>query len=125
LVTRAGRPVTDYTLAIIPVAPAAETKQEHTRREGNMDHVRPINDPKGAFAVPRIAPGRYDITVNTADGLLARALDVTIEEGQTRRLRLVAEPGGVVFGRVVEEGSQKPIADATVSVAGRHTSQYS
>jgi hypothetical protein len=116
VVGKNGRPVKEYAAVAIPVAPSGpESPQERTRREGSWENPRlDVKDPRGAFRVPKIAPGRYDVTVATPDGRLGQALDVALAEGTTRSLRLVAEPGGVVVGRVVDGTTGAPLPGARV-----------
>jgi RNA polymerase sigma factor (sigma-70 family) len=117
VVTPAGRPVSDYFLVAIPVPPAGpESKTQRSRREGSWDNPRlDVHDARGRFQVSKMAPGRYDLTASSPDGLLAQARDVVLAEGDSRRLRLVAEPGAVLVGRVVEAPAGVPLSGARVS----------
>jgi RNA polymerase sigma factor (sigma-70 family) len=108
--SRRGVPVKDYFLVIAPAA-----SPEPTRRAGPDLPRLEVTDPRGAFVASRLAPGQYDLTAMTADGLVAQATGVTLAEGERRRVPMVAQPGATLVGRVVHEGTGAPAAGVRVA----------
>jgi protocatechuate 3,4-dioxygenase beta subunit len=116
VVGKNGRPIPAYTVVVIPSAPEGETEDQRGRRRNNSETLRlGIASPKGVFEVKRLVPGRYDLIVETAEGLLTQASGVAVAEGETKRVRLVAEPGAVVVGRVVSDSDGQPVANARIT----------
>jgi RNA polymerase sigma factor (sigma-70 family) len=116
VVGKNGRPLGAYTLGVRPVAADGETQDQRDWRLDNWDRGPVhVSDRSGRFELRPLAAGRYDIVVDTPDGLVAQSRAVAVAEGESRRLRLVAEPGGVVTGRVVGDADGKPIREAEVA----------
>ena len=65
--------------------------------------------------MPRLAPGRYDVSATTPGGLVAQSASVPLGAGEQKRLRLVVEPGATVIGRVVDDATNAPAAGVEVS----------
>jgi hypothetical protein len=107
--TRRGTPVKDYFIAVSPVVRPGERPSPDVPR---LD----VTDPRGAFALSRLSAGRYDVTVTTADGLVARAPGVSLAEGDASRVVLVAEPGAVAVGRVIDDATGAAAAGVKLTV---------
>jgi len=76
-----------------------------------------VDDPKGRFRIDGLAPGRWTL-IAQAEGFSAeRAQNIFVKENEINRgVILTLEPGASVSGRVVEAGTDNPIAGAVVTV---------
>jgi hypothetical protein len=106
-VTADGKPVPSYTLVAVP--PGKEPESMRMIRAVDEAGPQVVNDARGAFQVARLVAGRYNLVASAPDGKAAR-MDVSLSEGEKKQgLRLVAEPGVTVTGRVVEYESGAPL----------------
>jgi RNA polymerase sigma factor (sigma-70 family) len=104
-----GGPVKEYAVSLaLAIPPGQRAGMDLSRLE--------VTDPRGAFKMPRLAAGRYQLIATTRDGLVARAAEVPLGEGETRRVSLVAEPGAIVVGRVVDDVTGAAAAGVKVNV---------
>ena len=108
--TRGANAVRECFVAIDPVLAPGERRPQ----EKDLPRIE-LEDPRGAFAAPRLSPGKYQVVVTTPDGLVAQAAEVELGPGETKRLRLVVEPGATLVGRVVDDASNAPAAAVEVS----------
>jgi RNA polymerase sigma factor (sigma-70 family) len=114
-----GVPAKEFFVAVEPVRPGE-------RGPGTAEFPRlDVKDAKGAFTAPKLSPGTYDVTAMTSDGLVARASNVTLAEGETRKVRLVAEPGAALTGHVVDDatGTPAPSVQVTTRLPGLRSAE--
>jgi hypothetical protein len=109
-----GKPVPSYTLVAVP--PGKDPAQLRMMRAVDEGGALVVNDARGAFQVARLTAGRYNLMASAADGKAAR-MEVNVSEGEKKQgLRLVAEQGITVSGRVIEYESGAPLPDLEVHV---------
>jgi protocatechuate 3,4-dioxygenase beta subunit len=109
-----GRPIPSYTLVVVP--PGKDDADARFRRATDDGKGLVVSEPRGAFAVDRLSPGLYELVASAADGRSAR-LSVSVTEGEKKRgVRLVAETGILVSGRVLEYESGQPLAGMQVRI---------
>ncbi|MCA9706565.1 MAG: carboxypeptidase regulatory-like domain-containing protein [Myxococcales bacterium] len=94
-VTLDGRPLESFTVRV----------------EGPSSHAVDVRDASGRYALGRLDPGRYRVTVSTAEG--SGRAEVTVDEGQTARQDVVLEHLAKVTGRIVDAQGQ-PVAGAVL-----------
>ncbi len=117
-----GGPVEGADVGISKAGLNPASKETGPIGDGDVDSV--TTDAVGHFRIEGVARyGQYDVTATGPGGATATASDVVFASGSrvaTIRLaiQLVAETGGRVEGRVVDEGGG-PIAGAVVAFAGR------
>jgi protocatechuate 3,4-dioxygenase beta subunit len=113
-----GRPVTDYTIAVMPGPAAKESSAEQARRisMSAMDNpIRRIHEPEGTFALDRLRAGAFELKVTTADGRSGSTV-ATLAAGEKRTGVRITLAGGVrIVGRIVDLDTGAPIEGATVS----------
>ncbi len=108
--TRDGKPVRDGSLVVLPAHGSAEPAADEPEAPA-ID----LKNRRGTFSVSRLQPGRYDLTVRTRAGLVARASGVDVHAGELKRLQLIAEAGAVLIGRVVDDATGAPAAGVDVA----------
>jgi S1-C subfamily serine protease len=109
-----GKPVSSYTLVAVP--PGKDSEQMRLRLAVDDGAAVMVNDSRGAFQVARLTAGRYDLVANATDGKAAR-IDVSVSEGEKKQgVRLVAQDGVTVQGRVVEYESGGPLPGMLVEI---------
>jgi Carboxypeptidase regulatory-like domain/PDZ domain len=110
-----GKPVSSYTLIALP--PGKDSEQMRLRLAVDEGAATLVNDSRGAFQVARLTAGRYDLVANATDGKAAR-VEVSVSEGERKQgVRLVAQDGVTVQGKVVEYDSGEPLGGMVVQVA--------
>jgi hypothetical protein len=113
-----GRPVSSYTLMAVPPGKGEDIQIRMMRDVGTSSQV--VNDARGAFQLARLTAGHYDLVASAPDGQSARA-EVSVSEGEKKQgVRLVAQGGVTVEGRVVEveSGAPLPGMEVRIRVAG-------
>ncbi|MCU0722880.1 MAG: carboxypeptidase-like regulatory domain-containing protein [Planctomycetes bacterium] len=83
---------------------------------GGGGFAQAVSDPDGCFEVPGLPPGPYRVAVGAA-GFTEATLDADGSAGGTLELEARLKRGIRVAGRVLEEGTRKPVAGAKVFVA--------
>lgn len=79
--------------------------------------VERVNDSTGQFRLERLRPGRYWLSVESADFAPAQSELVTVASGaQTSNVRIQLGQAGRVSGTVRDEKSGAPIAGAAVAI---------
>jgi RNA polymerase sigma factor (sigma-70 family) len=111
-----GRPVAVATVAVVPAERVGRTSLTFGTEEGTS---RRVENREGRFSVSPLATGTYDLLVTTPDGRAGRWPGIALRPGASRDdLRVVVGPGLTVKGRVLAFGTDAPVAQATVGVAG-------
>jgi hypothetical protein len=95
-VTRAGQPVTTYTV----------------EAEGATSRKTMVNDPSGEYRLTRLDPGTYKVSVIAPEGRSSAQVKVAASQVARRDLALV--PYGSVHGVLMDAISGKPMADRPV-----------
>ena len=117
--TRAGQPVTDYTIIALPGGDRGASPNDRGRNQMVARMWSPtaqVHDAAGAFLIGRLAPGPYELSATTGDGQGA-VLPVTVAAGEQKKgLTLLVDPGAKVTGRVAEFDSGAPLPGATVQI---------
>lgn len=116
-----GKPIANYTIAILPGPRANETPEDRRRRQsaGFDARTQRVQSPAGTFEILRLAPGAHELHATGPAGESASQV-VTLAAGERRTgLRIPLAPGLRVTGRVIEHGSGKPVPEATVYAMGR------
>jgi hypothetical protein len=112
VVDEAGAPVPAFDLGVESFTPATG-EHSFSIRSGPS---RPFQDPAGAFALDRLAPGSYVLTATTDGKPPARSASVDVTPGRpTAGVRIVMAAGGTVEGRVFDEAKHAPVAGARVA----------
>jgi hypothetical protein len=109
-----GSPVTDCDLVVRPAGeqPGPAMVAHLLGASGKVV----VHDPAGAFRVPGLGAGRYELRATDAAGEAGK-LAVTVAKGAAQDgLRVVVGPGVVVVGRVVDDAHLQPLAGATATV---------
>lgn len=115
VVDEAGAPEMIYSIAVESYAPPGGAADAGAR-PGRKIAIA-VNDQDGAFEWTELPPGRYTVAASVHQRPIVRLRDVEVRPGaMTRGLRLVAAPGAVVVGTVVDESTRKPISGALVFV---------
>ena len=112
-----GRPVSDYTVAVIP----AESPGEHNGHSSGRDigTRQSVRGPNGGFSFERLAPGKYDLVLTTADGGAGRLAGLVLAAGEKRRhLQIPVGVSTTITGQVVAMDTGKGIPDLGVGVQG-------
>jgi protocatechuate 3,4-dioxygenase beta subunit len=119
VVTPAGKPISHYSLTILPGPKPDEKPEEKRRRQMGFDAPSlNVQDPGGAFELRKLAAGNHELVVNAAGGESATQV-IAVQAGERKAgVRIVVQPGLRVVGRVLEHGSGKPIPEASVSAQG-------
>lgn len=71
-------------------------------RQGEREVARGVTDKKGEFAISRLAPGRYGVTLRKPGLSVGTIEDLEVRAGKTRsldRLRLSIDEGSIAFIR--------------------------
>ncbi len=115
-----GRPVRSYHVSALP-APLPSEPPERTmlRRWGARLYTEghEVHDAAGRFELRGLHPDTYDLVVLAPAGLAGRLGGVAVAAGEERRgLRIVAQAGRRLAGRVVDAATRSPIANAEVTV---------
>lgn len=77
---------------------------------------KPFQDAGGAFRLEKLAPGRYVLAVSVDGRTPTKSASIEVSGGKiTEGVRIVLPRGGTVEGRVLDEASKQPLANATVS----------
>jgi hypothetical protein len=76
-----------------------------------------IESPTGAFVVPGVGPGRYDLRVRADDGRLGWAQDLLVVEGRAASPLVVAIGKVALSGRVINADTGQALRDVVVRVA--------
>jgi hypothetical protein len=106
---RNGKPLSEGEVTLIPQPGPGE------RRTSSREYPRgDLKDAKGVFTLSGLAPGTYAPLVIAPGGWVAHAAAFTLAEGETKTLRLVAEPGASIAGRVVDDATGAPVAAVQV-----------
>jgi hypothetical protein len=117
--TRAGEPVTDYTIIALPGGDRGASPNDRGRNQMVARMWSPsvqVHDAAGAFLIGRLAPGPYELSATTGDGQGA-VLSVAVAAGEQKQgLSLLVDAGAKVVGRVAEFDSGTPLAGATVQI---------
>ncbi len=112
VVDEAGAPVANFSVGVESFTPAAG-EHSFSIRSGPS---RPFQDPGGAFAVERLAPGSYVLTVTAEGKPLARSSSIDVVSGRAAGgVRVVMAAGGLVEGRVYDEAKHAGVAGARVT----------
>ena len=112
-----GKPVTDYQIAAF--APNASNLSGRAPQKTQEEH-----DPAGAFEIGGLEPGSYDLVVTAADGRTGTLPAITVAEGKRKDGLVVrVAAGATVKGRLVELGTNQPIAGAKLYVYGNGAAQ--
>jgi hypothetical protein len=122
--SRAGQPVSDYTITALPGGDRGASPNDRARNQMVARQWSPtaqVHDPEGTFSIARLAPGSYELTVTTTEGQGA-VLPVTVAAGERKQgLTLLVEAGVKVVGKVLELDGGTPIAGATVEAMAATT----
>jgi hypothetical protein len=117
--TRAGQPVTDYTIIALPGGDRGASPNDRGRNQMVARMWSPsaqVHDAAGAFLIGRLAAGPYELSATTGDGQGAM-LPVTVAAGEQKQgLTLLMDAGTKVVGRVAELDSGAPLPAATVQI---------
>jgi hypothetical protein len=97
-------------------------EREFSVRSGR---AKSFSDPTGAFALDRLAPGSYVLSVGVEGRAPVRSSSIDVRAGQvTSDVRVVVRRGGTVEGQIFDDEGRAPLAgahvsfDATTSVRG-------
>ncbi len=118
-----GKPVQHYTISILPGPAPGEKPDDRRRRQTNSFDLptQRVQHPQGAFELRQLTSGAHELVVNSADGASASQV-VTVQAGEKQTgIRIQLAPGVRVTGRVLEHGSNKPMAAVGVSAMGAGT----
>lgn len=111
-----GAPVTAFTVVVTERRSALELH----------DLARAaVLDASGNFEVRGLPPGPALVMVVASGRAPRGGLGVELSTERPARIDVELEPGRTLRGRVTEEGSRRPIADASVSAEGRIASAAS
>jgi protocatechuate 3,4-dioxygenase beta subunit len=119
VVSAAGDPVPDYTVALLP-APTAGARPEPRGRPSSNDPVAPlaqVQDRQGLFQLRQVPEGTHQVAITTAGGESGATL-VTVQAGEHRRgIRIQVRAGLRISGRVLEHGSDRPLAGIKIAAS--------
>jgi hypothetical protein len=115
--TSDGKPVPDYTIAMLPGGKPGETQQDRQERVRSAAWQSPtdiVHDPAGRFLFRSVNRGLHELRVTTANGS-GGSQTVALGEGEERKdVRVVIDVGGRIVGRVVDLDSNQPLARIAV-----------
>lgn len=111
-----GKPAAGGTVTLMPMrltgVSAAEPQTLRLLR--TEDSFTTTAGPDGSFQFAAVAPGRYQLSVSTAEGR-GGSLGVSLEEGEQRRgVRVELSPLTLVTGRVFDPGGGQPLRGVNV-----------
>jgi protocatechuate 3,4-dioxygenase beta subunit len=118
--TRDGAPVSDYTIAALPVSRPGASPDEKLRAQMVARLWSPsaqVHDPSGTFYIGRLAAGRHELTVTTADQRGATLLVSVAARERKQGLTIVVDAASRVVGRVVELEGGLPLEGVAVDGA--------
>jgi hypothetical protein len=84
--------------------------------DANGDSGRAVSDGAGAFVVPGLAPGSYDVEISAGGYSSESRRGVTVSQGQRFPLRIELHQTGAVEG-VVRDTASRPVAFALVRLS--------
>jgi protocatechuate 3,4-dioxygenase beta subunit len=77
---------------------------------------KPFQDAGGGFKLEKLAPGRYVLAVSVEGRTPTKSASIEVATGKiTDGVRIVLPRGGAVEGRVLDEATKQPLANANVS----------
>lgn len=108
-----GAEVHGQVVARASGAPMAGARVDVSPRLANGDSGRAVADEQGAYRVPGLAPGSYDVVVSAPGYSEAMRRGVTLRPGERFELRFELSGTGGVEG-VVRDGGGRPVVGALV-----------
>jgi len=75
-------------------------------------------DASGEYEIAGLLPGTYSVTAAALGHAHSATVDVTVPPGGEATADLTLRGGGRLFGVVVEEGSERPIEGARITIEG-------
>ena len=115
-----GKPIPAYTLVVVP--PGNARPEMRYRRAVDEGTGMVVSHPKGIFVADRLNPGSYDFVASAADGRTGRLSGISLADGEKKSgLRLVAEGGITVTGKVIEHETGQPLAGLDVVIRATTT----
>ncbi len=99
-----GRAITHFTVGVESFVPV----DKNVDALGGM--LMTVNDAGGAFAMPKLARGRYVLTATTEGHPPARSDSIEVTSGRvTSGVRIVIGKGLTLSGTVFDRATRKPI----------------
>jgi RNA polymerase sigma factor (sigma-70 family) len=119
VVTGPEGPASQYTIVARPVLGPSPTEHDLRDSWSRASFKAPVARPDGAFTFPSVPPGTYEITAYLADRRVASLAPLTIAPGERKTgVRLVAQPGVTIRGRVVDYRTGEPVVGARAEGRG-------
>ncbi len=113
VVDEKGAPVPAFLLAIESFMGAGESAD--TLPPGNQ--AKSFQDPKGAFLMESLFPGKYVLTASADGRPPARSSTIEVEAGRTtRHVKIVLPRGATLTGKVIDAETRKPVVGAVISL---------
>jgi hypothetical protein len=107
-----GSAVTAFFVGIESFTPSYGDREFSVRSGGTTN----FTDENGAFALEKLAPGSYVLSVGTDGRSPVRSASIDVTGGQvTKNVRIVLTRGGSVEGQVFEDEKRAAVAGARVS----------
>jgi hypothetical protein len=114
VVDPSGLPVMAYWIGVDSFTPASSSNAADAGALARLK--RQIDDPEGAFELPDLGPGRYELAVSVTLGPMSRSQPIQVTAGTMTKARIVAAPGVTVSGYVTDAATKAPIDGAQVFV---------
>ena len=112
--TGAGKPVTDYTITIVPAPGPGLTREQQLERRVGLRAPQRVQASDGRFSVEALEAGSYELRITSAEGENGSQV-VTVRAGEQKTgLQLVTEAGTTVRGRVLTWKGGEPVEGAEV-----------
>ncbi|MFO0756807.1 MAG: carboxypeptidase regulatory-like domain-containing protein [Byssovorax sp.] len=113
VVDEKGAPVAAYLIAVESFQ-AAGDNAEASPPGGQAKNIQ---DPKGAFLLENLMPGKYILTASAEGRPPARSSSIDVEAGRTtHHVKIVLPKGAVLSGRVIDAETKKPVAGAVIGL---------
>jgi hypothetical protein len=113
VVDEKGAPVPSFLLAIESFMGAGEAAE--TGPPGGQ--AKSFQDPKGAFLMEGLLPGKYVLTASAEGRPPAKSGTIEVDAGRTtHHVKIVLPKGAVLSGKVIDAETRKPIAGAVIAL---------
>lgn len=113
VVDEKGAPVPAFLLAIESFMGAGESADTLPP----SSQAKSFQDPKGAFLLESLFPGKYVLTASADGRPPARSGSIEVEAGRTtRHIKIVLPKGAVLTGKVVDAETKKPVVGAVIAL---------
>jgi protocatechuate 3,4-dioxygenase beta subunit len=119
VVVGAAGPATQYTIVARVVLGPSPTEHELRDSWSRASFKAQVTQPDGTFTFPSVPPGTYEIDAYLPDRRVATLAALTIAPGERKTgVRLVAQSGVAIRGRVVDYRTGQPVVGARAEGRG-------